>query len=39
MEARGFSVLRFWNIEVFENLEGVLAGTTLSDQTRERDWK
>jgi very-short-patch-repair endonuclease len=30
MEARGFSALRFWNIEVFENLEGVLAETTLS---------
>jgi very-short-patch-repair endonuclease len=25
LEARGFRVLRFWNTEVFENLEGVLA--------------
>jgi very-short-patch-repair endonuclease len=24
LEARGFSVLRFWNHQVFENLEGVL---------------
>jgi very-short-patch-repair endonuclease len=24
LEERGFTVLRFWNIQVFENLEGVL---------------
>jgi very-short-patch-repair endonuclease len=35
LEARGFKVLRFWNPEVTENIEGVLE-TILSELTRSR---
>jgi very-short-patch-repair endonuclease len=37
LEAHGFEVLRFWNVDVIEGLEGVLAA--ISDCVRRRQFE
>lgn len=34
-EAQGYRILRFWNNDVMENMEGVLAQISLSHRERE----
>ena len=36
LEKRGFQVIRFWNHEVLENMEGVFDSLTLALSRRER---
>ena len=36
LETKGFNVIRFWNIEIIENLSGVLESLTLALSQRER---
>ena len=35
LEARGYRVIRFWNNEVFENMEGVLASIDIALKSRD----
>ena len=37
LQAKGYQVIRFWNNEVLENIEGVLEALTLTLSQRERE--
>ena len=37
LEARGFAIIRFWNSDVFENLEGVLEAMLATAQQRREE--
>ena len=37
LEARGFAVIRFWNSDVFENLDGVLEAMLAAAQQRQEE--
>jgi len=37
LESKGYKVVRFWNNEVLENIEGVYDALTLTLSQRERE--
>ena len=39
LQSKGYQVIRFWNNEVLENIEGVLEALTLTLSQRERELK